>query len=109
MLAHQTLQGLNALALGGKCRISRHTLLHRKCIRRIELAIQIGMDWQRGIFIDQRTGHDSALPMVLITWFRPRARRDITVPVRTPAPSLISRYGGPSTSRTDILSPNALG
>src|SRR6266446_9472655 len=50
-----------------------------------------GMDRQRGIFIDQRTGHDSVLPMVLITWFRPRARRDITVPIGTPVTAAISR------------------
>jgi hypothetical protein len=39
VLANQPLQDLDTFALGRKCRIGRHTPLHRKCIDRIELAI----------------------------------------------------------------------
>ena len=91
MLVNQPLKGLYAVALGSKCRISRHTLLHCKRICRIELAIQIGMNQQHGFFVDQRTAHDTVFPIALITWFRPRARRDITVPIGTPVTSAISR------------------
>ena len=87
MLTHQPMKGLDALALGGKCRIGRHTLLHCKGIDRIELAIEIGMDRQRGFFVD----HGAVLLMVVITWLRPRARRDITVPIGTLVTSAISR------------------
>jgi hypothetical protein len=76
VLAHQPLKGRDALALGGNCRIGRHTLLHFKGVRRM-LAIQIDMDRQRGFFVDHRAADESLLPMVLITWFRSRARRDI--------------------------------
>jgi len=90
--AHEpTAKGVDALALGGKCLISCHALLHRKGVRRIELAVQIGMDRQRGFFVNYRAVHESLLPMVLITWFRARARRDITVPIGTPVTWAISR------------------
>jgi hypothetical protein len=40
--------------------------------------------------------------MVLITWLRPRARRDITVPIGTLVTSAISRYESPWTSRLPV-------
>src|SRR5271170_809203 len=105
MLVHQPLQGIDALALGSKSRIGRHTFLHCECIDRIELPIEIGMDRQRGFFVD----HDWVLPMVSITWLRPRARRDITVPIGTLVTSAISRYDKPWTSRRIIVSRYAVG
>ena len=91
MLAHQPLQGVDALALGCKCRIGRHTLLHCECIHRVEFAIEIGMDGQEWDLRRSWEGHDVLLPIGLDHWSRPRARRDITVPIGTPVTSAISR------------------
>ena len=91
MLTNQPLKRIDALALGGKSRIVRQALLHCEGVGRIKLVVQIGMDQQRGFVVDHSTAHESVLPMVLITWFRPRARRDITVPIGTPVTSAISR------------------
>ncbi len=85
------LQRIDALAFGGKDRVGGHTLFHRESVGGIELAIEIGMDGQDRIFVKPGSGHAALLPMALITWSRPRARRDITVPIGTPVTSAISR------------------
>src|ERR1700757_4804307 len=90
-LAYQALQGVDAFALGGERRIGRHPRLEGKCVGGVELAVYVGVDQARGIFRNHRARHDALLPMVLITWLRPRASRDITVPIGTPVTSAISR------------------
>src|SRR5262252_7875735 len=98
-LAHQTSEGLDALVFGCERRIARQACLHAERIGRVKFAVHIGVDSQRGIFEASGTHHDDFLAMVFIIRVRPRASRDITVPIGTPVTCDISRYPSPWTSR----------
>jgi hypothetical protein len=56
-LTHQLLQGLNACPFGGERRLRAHLLLDRQRVRRVELAVHIGMDQQDRLIVRIRTGH----------------------------------------------------
>src|SRR5690349_517064 len=90
--ADRLLQRLEPRKLRGELRVPRHARLEDERIDRVQLAVEIGMDETGRAFARSTTRHAIFLDKTCSRRPRPRARRDITVPIGTPVTSAISRY-----------------
>ena len=80
---------------GAKPRNAREPRLQREGVDRIELAVEMGVQQEGGVVVGDEMGHVTVLGVLRAstasTRLRPRASRDITVPIGTPVTSAISR------------------
>jgi hypothetical protein len=79
LIADQIAQGLYAIALGRQRGIVGDRALELERVRRVELAVEIGVDEQ--VVAGGCCCHGSSTPKVAIRRRRARASRDITVPI----------------------------
>jgi len=87
--ADHAAQRLDALPLGGEARGGGKLPLELEPVRRVELAVDIGMNQQARVLFG--CAHGLSVPMLAISRPRARANRDITVPIGTLVTSAISR------------------